>query len=376
MRRVLGVRKRWQHRMHGCLIAFALNACLGVSQAQVLAQTLAQASSQAMPTASSQTSDNVAPQEPSQGPVDSDSTRAVLVALSGSVLRVEAPRAQGGLSLGSAVVLDSDTVVTNCHVTRDAREVFVVRGGARWRAKTQLSDIGHDLCLLQVPDLHGIPVRIGQTAALSLGQTVLAMGYTGGVGIQTSQGDVVGLHHHDGARVVESNNGFNSGASGGGLFDAQGRLVGILTFRLRGAEQAYFSAPTEWLQALMLDHAKRATPVLPLPAEALTYWQQAAATQPRFLRAASMLQASRFVELETLAMEWLRADAKDGEPWFLLGAALQAQGRDAQARWALACALVLEPTRAQARRRLDQLSAQAQTGAASSAAPAPSCAAL
>jgi serine protease Do len=227
--------------------------------------------------------------------------------------------------------------------------------------------------LLQVPDLRGIPVRMGQTAALNFGQTVLAMGYTGGVGIQTSQGDVVGLHHHDGGRVVESNNGFNSGASGGGLFDAQGRLVGILTFRLRGAEHAYFSAPTEWLQSLLVDHARRASAVAPLPASVLAFWQQDNSTQPRFLRAASMLQAARFVELESLALDWLRAEHKDGsaakddEPWFLLGAAFQAQGRDAQARWALGCALALAPTRSETKRRLDQLASRAQTGAASSA---------
>jgi serine protease Do len=358
MRRVVWACKRWQHQAPGCVLMWVL--CTGMALAQGQGPSLA--TSLATSPAKSQT--------PSQEPVNDDTTRAVLVALSGSVLRVEAPREQGGMSLGSAVVLSSDMVVTNCHVTRDAREIFVVRGGARWRAKAQLSDIGHDLCLLQVPELRGTPVRMGQTAALHLGQTVLAMGFTGGVGIQTSQGDVVGLHQLDNARVVQSNNGFNSGASGGGLFDVQGRLVGVLTFRLRGAEHAYFSAPTEWLQSLMLEFAQRATAVAPLGAGAAAYWQEDGKTQPRFLRGASMLQASRFADLEALCKEWLRADAQDGEPWFLMGAALQAQGRDAQARWALGCALALQPTRAEARRRLNQLSPETPSAAAAAAAAA------
>jgi serine protease Do len=282
--------------------------------------------------------------------VESDSVRAVLVALSGSVLRVEAPRAQGGFSLGSAVVIDHETVVTNCHVTRDARQVFVVRGGARWPAATQRSDVDHDLCVLHVPELRGNPVPIGRSGSLLMGQTVLALGYTGGAGLQNSRGDVVGLHRHDGGRVVQSNNGFNSGASGGGLFNTEGQLVGILTFRLRGAEQAYFSAPTEWLQSLLQDFAAHAAAVAPLAAGALPYWQQDTAAQPRFLRAASMLQARRFMELETLASSWLKADDGDAEPWHLLGAAWAGQQRNADARWALDCSLALEPAHGSARR--------------------------
>jgi serine protease Do len=290
---------------------------------------------------------------------NSDKTRAVLVALSGSVLRVEAPRAQGGFALGSAVVVGNDTVVTNCHVTRDAKQIFIVRGGARWPATAQRSDVEHDLCVLRVPDLRGSPVAIGLSSSLLLGQTVVALGYTGGAGLQNSQGDVVGLHRHDGGRVVQSNNGFNSGASGGGLFNTEGQLVGILTFRLRGADQAYFSAPTEWLQTLMQDFGQHAAPVAPLAAGALPYWQQDAAAQPLFLRAASMLQAQRFADLETLANGWLAADAVDAEPWHLLGAAWAGQQRDADARWALGCALVLEPAHGRAGRLLAMLRSEA-----------------
>lgn len=281
-----------------------------------------------------------------------EETRALLVALSASVLRIEGPRIQGGYSLGSAVVVEREMVVTNCHVTRDAREIFVVRGGARWPATAQLSDIGRDLCLLRVPGLRGNPVAIGRSAELALGQSVAALGYTGGVGLQTSQGDVVGLHRFEGAVVVQSNNWFSSGASGGGLFDTEGRLVGILTFRLRGDAAAYFSAPTEWLRDLMADFGQRAVAVNPLPADSVSFWQRDAHSQPRFLRAASLLQTRRFTDLEALAAEWLGADAGDSEPWHLLGASLQGQHRDAEALWALGCSLAIEPGRGDARRRL------------------------
>ena len=43
----------------------------------------------------------------------------------------EAPRALGGLALGSGVAVAPGQVVTNCHVTRDATEIRVVSRGAR-----------------------------------------------------------------------------------------------------------------------------------------------------------------------------------------------------------------------------------------------------
>jgi hypothetical protein len=43
---------------------------------------------------------------------------------------------------------------------------------------------------------------------------------------------------------------FTSGASGGGLFDADKRLVGILMFRMRGAGAQYFS---EYREAVARD---------------------------------------------------------------------------------------------------------------------------
>ncbi len=212
--------------------------------------------------------------------------REAFVALSASVLRIEAPRSSGGYALGSAVVIDKDLVVTNCHVTRDAVQVFVVRGGARWAAESQSADIARDLCVLRVPGLRGQVVRMAPTAGLGVGQGVTALGFTGGMGMQNSTGEVVALHRHDGSRVIQTNNWFSSGASGGGLFDDDARLIGILTFRLRGGEAHYFAAPADWLRE-MLDQPGRFPfqAVAPLSRDGLPFWQQRWTEQPQFLRA-------------------------------------------------------------------------------------------
>ncbi len=289
-------------------------------------------------------------------PARADLDRATLFTLSASVLKVEARRAQGGYALGSGVVVANDTIVTNCHVTRDALSVSVLRGSARWVADLQRSDFDHDLCLLRVPGLQGDVVPLGRAERLAPGQTVTALGYTGGLGIQNSEGEVMGLHRLDGARVIRSSNWFSSGASGGGLFDADLRLVGILTFRLRGGEAHYFSAPAEWLQA-MLDappgEGWRA--VEPAGSAPPAYWQKPVIEQPRFLKAALLQRDDRWSELASLADEWARADATDPEPWYLMGVALDQMDQLPQAQRALECSLAIEPGSAAANARLAPL---------------------
>ena len=188
-------------------------------------------------------------------------------------------------------------------------------------------------------------MALGKAASLAIGQPVTALGYTGGVGIQNSTGAVVQLHRHDGGRVIQSSNFFNSGASGGGLFDDEGRLVGILTFRLRGGESHYFAAPVEWVAQMLADTQRGSfRRVMPLDTQQLPYWQAGPSSQPRFLQAAVLVRNDRWVELETLARDWLQAEPDDAEPWQLLATALARQGRSDEAGTALQRALTITTT--------------------------------
>ena len=286
-------------------------------------------------------------------PTRADMDRAVLFGLSSSVLKIEALRIQGGFSLGSGVVVAPETIATNCHVTRDALKINVLRGGVRWLAASQLNDVDHDLCLLRVPGLQANVVTLGRADRLKPGQPVTALGYTGGRGIQNSQGEVLALHRFDGSRVIRSSNWFSSGASGGGLFDEDLHLVGILTFRLRGGEAHYFAAPAEWLQAMLdAQGQERYSDVVPDRSQQLAYWQRPVLDQPRFLKAALLQRNDQWPELESMAVEWARADASDPEPWYLMGVALAQMNRLPEAQHALECSLAIEPASTAAWARL------------------------
>ena len=286
------------------------------------------------------------------GPAFAALDPGTLIKLSTSVLKVEVIRVQGGYSLGSGVVVGADAVVTNCHVTRDARQIAVLQGGMRLPAQSQRVDAYHDLCLLHVRGVES--ARAVVFAQATIGQAVTAVGHTAGA-LQSSTGEVLALHRLDGGRVIRSTNYFNSGASGGGLFDAESRLVGILSFRLRGATGHYFAIPIEWLTRQIQD-AVSEQPIGPRPPGELAFWEQPLEAQPFFLRAAVLENDGMWRALQPLATEWARHDADDPEPWYLLGLALERQNLPGEARHALECSLAIAPDFANARAELERLS--------------------
>lgn len=267
--------------------------------------------------------------------------RTALVQIAPSVLRVEAVSASGAFQLGSGVIVGEGRVVTNCHVTRKAQRVYVVKQGVRWPATTQFADVKRDLCVLQVPNIEGDVVPIARAVTLKIGQPVMAIGYTGGVMLQLSEGAVVALHRWEGSKMIQSSNWFSSGASGGGLFNAEGELVGILTFRLRGGAAHYFAAPADWLIHEGIDDESRYRDIGPLTGE--TFWEQGTEAQPFFLQAAALEQRSQWEPLARLAERWTAVADDEAEAVFLLGVAYDGLGRTEASIDALRRCLVVDP---------------------------------
>ena len=211
-------------------------------------------------------------------------TPATFVSLSGSVVRVEAGRAGGGLHLGTGITIAPSIIVTNCHVTHDGTGIRIVGSGSVWDVTGQYADTLHDLCFLRAPEWKGSPVVLGTSEALHLGQPVAALGFTGGMDIALKFGRVLALHSFDAGEVIESDTAFTSGSSGGGLFDAGGALVGLLTFRSRGSSSSYYSVPVEWIRERLPEESQW-TELGPLDGAA-PFWQGSPETLPYFLRVA------------------------------------------------------------------------------------------
>jgi serine protease Do len=268
-------------------------------------------------------------------------SRATFVALSNSVVRVEAARTDGTLSVGSGVTVAPSVVVTNCHVIRDAPAVRVSGLGRLWEATGQHGDTLRDLCFLRVPTWSGNPVVLGSADNLREAQSVAALGFSGGTAISLKLGHVLALHSLDLGRIIESDTAFNAGASGGGLFDVNGALVGILTFRDRLNGKSFYSLPVEWIRDRL--PAEGDWSALDSLGSAHPFWQGDTDTLPYFMRANLFESQGRWGAVLELADRWSSAFPQDSEALIMRGRAQQGLEHPRAAAAAFAEALRLAP---------------------------------
>lgn len=164
-----------------------------------------------------------------------------------------AGRPQQGL--GSGVVLSGDgLVITNNHVIDGADEVRVQTHDEReFIAKVVGADKKSDVAVLQLQDATGlVPIQVGDSAALRLGDVVLAVGYPFGVGQTVTMGIVSATGRSDMGIVdyenfIQTDAAINPGNSGGALINMAGELVGINTAilsRSGGSMGIGFAIPT------------------------------------------------------------------------------------------------------------------------------------
>ena len=188
--------------------------------------------------------------------------------LSLSVVQIHAYPENGPMFFGSGVTIGDDKVATNCHVTRQARTIVVAKGPLRFPVTAQQADPQHDLCLLTVPGLPTPPAQLGSAAALSVGETVYFYGFPRALGMAFSVGRIEALYPFDGAPVIKTSADFVQGASGGGLFDDGGRLIGLATFLAAGKSGRNYAIPVDWIPSL---GRSEASPVAPL--RGTSFWE-------------------------------------------------------------------------------------------------------
>ena len=272
--------------------------------------------------------------------------QAYWIAVSSGVVKIEVSRPNGGYYLGTGVVVDRGKVVTACHVVRGGARIAVLYAGVRYGAVARNTSAEHDICLLQVPLLEARPPVLRLTAQLAIGEDVGAIGFSAGARVHYAHGAVARLHRYDDGVVVQGSAAFTSGASGGGLFDADKRLVGILMFRMRGGGPQYFAAPVEWIAGGPGDNAGEVGETMDAEIPAEPFWNRAPDRLPYFMRANMLMNEERWDALQALLSEWKRDEPSNAEPVFLAGELESRQGRTATALIEYRKAVALDPDHA------------------------------
>jgi serine protease Do len=180
------------------------------------------------------------------------STEALYALLAPSVARVNVMDGRDKLlATGSGVVIGEGEVITNCHVTRSGPQLELQFSEKTYSASVSVADEQFDLCRMRVIGLSGKPVEIGKLADIQVGQKVYAIGAPQGLDLTISEGIISSLREiPDEGTVIQTTAAISPGSSGGGLFDATGRLIGITTFQSRTGQNLNFALPAEWISKM------------------------------------------------------------------------------------------------------------------------------
>lgn len=170
----------------------------------------------------------------------------IFAASSASVARIVVTDDSGKSFQGSGVVIGAGAVVTNCHVLHKTPQARVKVGDKEYEGNIRVSDYELDLCKLAVTGLVA-PAAIMATSEAKAGQRVYAIGAPQGLGLTVSEGLVSALQDTPYGPIIQTTAAISPGSSGGGLFDASGHLVGIVTVQVKGGQDPNFVLPAGWI---------------------------------------------------------------------------------------------------------------------------------
>ena len=190
---------------------------------------------------------------------------AVVAAVRDSVVTITSEGASGrrfsqipSTGVGSGIVLTSDGyILTNRHVIEGSQAITVeLADGRQFDATLVQESTDQDLALLKISATGLTPAVVGDSAALKVGQTAIAIGsplgtFTESVtrGIISGTGRTITVADEATGRPVtitgllQTDAAINPGNSGGPLLDASGAVIGVNTAVSADAEGLGFAIP-------------------------------------------------------------------------------------------------------------------------------------
>ena len=177
-------------------------------------------------------------------------------------IRIRAANGRGGA--GSGVVIAPDGyALTNSHVVHGADAIEATVAGRDGVAATLVgADPDTDLALVRLNANGLAAATLGDSDRLRVGQLVVAIGNPLGLDATVTAGVVSALRRTlrslSGSLiedVIQTDAALNPGNSGGALVDSRGRVVGINTAVIAGAQGLCFAVPVntaKWVVPLLL----------------------------------------------------------------------------------------------------------------------------
>lgn len=232
-----------------------------------------------------------------------------------SVVMVRGYNANGGLAYGSGVIVAKDKVISNCHIFRSTKQPWVSRGEDTYPIVSVQADRWHDLCLLTTFNLPGDPATISKGNELKRNQDVISVGHSNGVPTPlTSEGVIKSSYALENGKIIRSTAQFRMGASGSGIFDLDGNLLGINTFKTPGKQAYFYSLPIEWMASVEKLPVETTFPIV-----GKAFWEEDDDKKPYFMQIALPELNQDWPKLAQVAQKWIDSEPKNSDAWYELG---------------------------------------------------------
>lgn len=143
---------------------------------------------------------------------------------------------------GSGVIISKDGyIITNNHIVEGATSITVkTSDGTEYAATLVGTDSKSDIGVIKVEADNLTPATIGDSSTISVGDTAVVignpLGTLGGTvtdGIISATDREISINNET-MNLIQTNAAINSGNSGGGMFDANGNLIGIVNAKDSG----------------------------------------------------------------------------------------------------------------------------------------------
>jgi serine protease Do len=273
---------------------------------------------------------------------------AFLYGLKQSLMKVISNEKSGGLGHGTAVAISKNHVVTNCHVIANTTGVTIRVWGESYSPVAMQADWKHDLCIMRFEWANLTPVALGDSENLKYEQPIISISMPGdSPAPYVDFSKIKALYALDGSQVIRTQAAFAIGASGSPIFDYDGKLIGISTFKSPGHGAYYYNMPVAWIKALLQ------TPEVPLDQmPSPGFWDAPEEVRPFFMQIVLPFQNKRWEDLKKVAQQWIGKEPESIEANFYAGIAEENLGDLSKANYYFEQTLKLQPHHAATLREL------------------------
>jgi len=155
---------------------------------------------------------------------------------------------------GSGVIInEKGYIVTNYHVISKSDAIVVKDKNGELFTDVKILDVDkrRDLAILKIKGFDLKSCEIGNSNEIEIGMKVIAIGNPKGLENTVSEGIVSAKREMKGYWLIQTSAPISSGSSGGGLFNNDGKLIGITTSTLVDGQNLNFAVPINYVRATL-----------------------------------------------------------------------------------------------------------------------------